>query len=111
MAAKYGKKPTTETAKEAKQELATRGRGRPRKNERVMTPEEVRKKIQVSALLNVLHDVALKGKAISKERLKAIELLLKKAIPDLKAIELTGDTDQPLQIIMHTNVERQLDQD
>jgi hypothetical protein len=76
-----------------------------------MHPDEVRKKIQVSSLLNELHKVAMGEKTIDKERLKAIEILLRKAIPDLKAVELSGNADEPLKIIFNTNVERKLDQD
>lgn len=108
---KWSKEPKTQAAREAKELVERPKRGRPPKRSRVMSPEEVRRKIQVSELLNVLHNVALSGKPIEKERLRAIEILLKKAIPDLKAIELSGNEDQPVKIILNTNVKRHLDQD
>lgn len=51
--------------------------------------DDVRRKIQVSQLLNVLNDQALgKSEDLSAARLKAIEILLKKSLPDLSAIQL-----------------------
>ncbi|MDR7094142.1 hypothetical protein [Hydrogenophaga laconesensis] len=51
--------------------------------------EDVRRKIQASQLLNVLQDHALNdGSEISMSRLKAIEILLKKSLPDLSAIQI-----------------------
>lgn len=53
--------------------------------------EDVRRKIQVSQLLNVLQDHALtEGKEISMSRMKAIEILLRKSLPDLTSMALTG---------------------
>lgn len=51
--------------------------------------EDVRRKIQVSQLLNVLQDHALSGESeISLSRMKAIEILLRKSLPDLSAIQI-----------------------
>lgn len=59
--------------------------------------EDVRSKIQASQLINVLQNHALKGgKAIPATRLKAIEILLKKSLPDLSSVELTGPNGGPL---------------
>lgn len=53
--------------------------------------EDVRKKIQASQLINVLQDHALNGDSeISASRMKAIEILLRKSVPDLSAITLSG---------------------
>lgn len=52
--------------------------------------EDVRRKIQVSQLLNVLNAQAL-GTAeneLTPVRLKAIEILLRKSLPDLSSIQL-----------------------
>jgi hypothetical protein len=61
---------------------------------------EVRSKIQASQLVNVLQEHALTGKGeISPTRLKAIEILLRKSIPDLTAVALTGaDGEGPVQV-------------
>lgn len=51
--------------------------------------DDVRRKIQASQLLNVLQDHALTGVGdISITRLKAIEILLRKSLPDLSAVQI-----------------------
>lgn len=53
--------------------------------------DDVRRKIQVSQLINVLTDHALTGQGeFSMSRMKAIEILLRKSLPDLSSVELTG---------------------
>jgi hypothetical protein len=61
--------------------------------------DDVRKKIQVSQLINILQDHALTGEGeLPPTRMKAIEILLKKSIPDLSAVELSGDPDAPVEL-------------
>lgn len=63
--------------------------------------DEVRTKIQASQLINVLQNHALDkkgGKELSSSRLKAIEILLRKSVPDLSAITLEGDPQNPVQV-------------
>ena len=61
--------------------------------------DDVRKKIQASQLVKVLQDHALTGKGeIPPTRLKAIEILLKKSVPDLQAITLSTDPEHPLEL-------------
>lgn len=60
--------------------------------------DDVRAKIQASQLVNVLQKHAL-GKdesEMSPSRLKAIEILLRKSVPDLSAVTLSGDENNPL---------------
>jgi len=54
--------------------------------------DDVRKKIQASQLINVLQNYALGTSAaeIPVGRLKAIEILLRKSVPDLSQMALTG---------------------
>ena len=60
--------------------------------------EDVRKKIQVSQLLNVLQNHALGvDEELSPTRMKAIEILLRKSLSDLSSIQLTGDSDKPIE--------------
>lgn len=62
--------------------------------------DEVRAKIQASQLINVLQNHALgKIEELSPSRIKAIEILLKKSIPDLSSVEITGDEDNPIQTV------------
>ena len=59
--------------------------------------DEVRARIQVSQLLNVLQEHALTGSTeISQTRMKAIEILLRKALPDLSSMEMTGNDGGPI---------------
>ena len=63
--------------------------------------DDVRTKIQASQLINVLQNHALGiGAEVSASRIKAIEVLLRKSIPDLQSVELTGPEDGPVQIQM-----------
>lgn len=60
--------------------------------------DDVRAKIQASQLVNVLQNHALGSDEteMSASRLKAIEILLRKSLPDLTAIEHSGDSENPL---------------
>jgi hypothetical protein len=63
--------------------------------------EDVRKKIQVSQLLNVLQNHALGvTEDLSPTRMKAIEILLRKSMPDMASVTVSGDSEQPLQHIV-----------
>jgi hypothetical protein len=63
--------------------------------------EDVRKKIQVSQLLNVLQNHALgETEDLSPTRMKAIEILLRKSMPDMASVTISGDSDQPLQHVV-----------
>lgn len=58
----------------------------------------VRAKIQATQLINVLQNHALGEAAeeLSASRLKAIEILLRKSVPDLQSIQMSGDSENPL---------------
>jgi len=67
------------------------------------TPEKVRERIQTSMLINRLSDHALGKTEMSATQVRAAEILLKKAVPDLTSTELTGEiginhdvTDKPM---------------
>ena len=62
--------------------------------------DQTRSAIQTSQLVNRLQDYALgKVAEIETGRLKAIEILLRKTLPDLSAVTLSGDEDNPLKTI------------
>lgn len=62
--------------------------------------DEVRAKIQASQLVNVLQNHALGiTEELSASRIKAIEVLLRKSIPDLQAVEITGEDGGPVQTV------------
>ena len=50
----------------------------------------VRDKIQASQLVNRLTQCAMGEVELTSQQIKAIEILLSKTIPDLKAVEVTG---------------------
>lgn len=58
--------------------------------------EDVRRKIQASQLINRLTDHALGEADLSNTQVRAIEILLKKIMPDLSAIEHSGDAENPM---------------
>ena len=53
--------------------------------------DEVRAKIKASQLVTHLQAVALGEKEVTSESLRASEILLRKVLPDLKAIEHSGE--------------------
>jgi hypothetical protein len=59
--------------------------------------DDVRAKIQASQLVNRLTDHALGAVELSSSQVRAIEILLKKTIPDLQSVELTGLDGGPVQ--------------
>lgn len=61
--------------------------------------EDVRLKIQVSQILNVLQNHALGTLTeLAPTRLRAIEILLKKTLPDLVNLEASGPDGGPIQV-------------
>jgi len=67
--------------------------------------EAQRAKIKTTKLLLRLQDNALGEIELSKERIRSIEILLKKTIPDLSSVTVAGDKANPLSVIV-TGVER-----
>lgn len=53
--------------------------------------EMVREKIKASQLINRLTDHALGDVELSATQVKAIEVLLRKSLPDLSAVAIGGD--------------------
>lgn len=64
---------------------------------RVRHQDEIRTKIQASQLINVLQNHALgQTEELSASRLKAIEILLKKTLPDLSQVQGAGEDGEHL---------------
>jgi hypothetical protein len=63
--------------------------------------EQTRAAIQTSQLVNRLQGFALADPdiEIDASRLKAIEILLRKSLPDLSSVTLTGDPDDPIRVV------------
>jgi len=66
--------------------------------------DEVRAKIQASVLIGLLESHAMGETELSASRIRAIELLLKKSIPDLQSVELTGNSEEPVTMKIITGI-------
>lgn len=62
--------------------------------------DEVREKIQTSQLVNRLTDHVLNGAEMSKTQVSAAVALLKKTLPDLQAVEHSGDAQNPVRVVL-----------
>ena len=60
--------------------------------------EDVRRKIQSSQLINRLTNHAIGEIDLTPTQIKAIEILLRKSIPDLAAVQLSGDNENPVSL-------------
>ncbi len=61
-------------------------------------PDEVRKRIQTSQLLNRLNNHAISEKPLmDSSQIQAANILLRKVLPDLAATTIQGDADNPVQ--------------
>lgn len=61
--------------------------------------EETRKKAQASQLVNRLRDHVLGKVEMTSTQVAAANILLKKTIPDLSSVTVSGDEDNPVQIL------------
>ena len=61
---------------------------------KVQHDDETRRRIRTTQLLNRLKKHALGKLDLAPTQVKALEILLKKALPDLQAVEITGQIDQ-----------------
>jgi hypothetical protein len=66
---------------------------------RKMHQDDVRAKIQTSQLINRLESHALGEVELSATQIKAIEVLIRKTLPDLSSVELKGDPDNPIETV------------
>lgn len=61
-----------------------------------------REKIKAAQLINRLTDHALGLIELSATQVKSIEILLKKVLPDLQAVTVGGNEDNPLTVTFRT---------
>lgn len=61
-----------------------------------MLIEEAREKIKTTQLINRLQDHGLGEVEMSATQVRAIEILLKKRVPDLQAVTHSGDPENPI---------------
>jgi hypothetical protein len=62
-------------------------------------PEEHRSKIRTTQLLNRLELCALGEVIMTPEQIRATEICLRKALPDLSAVEMAVETQQPFALL------------
>jgi hypothetical protein len=61
--------------------------------------ELCRAKIETSKLIRLLMDNALQGKELDSVRQKSVEILLRKALPDLASVEMAIENAQPFAVL------------
>jgi hypothetical protein len=71
------------------------------------TPDEIREKIQGSQIINRLSKHVMGDVEMTPSQVNAAKTLLGKVIPDLKAVEHSGNPDNPLNH-QHNVVERRI---
>jgi hypothetical protein len=64
----------------------------------------IRDKINAGILVERLTECALGQLELTSQQMKAIEILLKKSVPDLSSVEMTGDADAPILLKVITGV-------
>lgn len=64
----------------------------------------IRDKIQAGLLVERLTECALGSLELTSQQMKAIEILLKKSVPDLSSVEMSGDPDAPVIMKVITGV-------
>jgi hypothetical protein len=67
---------------------------------KIKIDDKTREKIRTSQLLNRLNDHVFGDTEVSQTQMKAIEILLRKSLPDLSAVELSGNEDRPLKMVV-----------
>jgi hypothetical protein len=61
------------------------------KRKMLFHPDYVREKIRASQLINRLHKCAFGEISLTRTQLRAIEILLRKSMPDLAAVEIRSE--------------------
>jgi hypothetical protein len=64
-----------------------------------MLIEEARKKIQTTQLINRLQKHVDGEVELTATQVSAANILLKKSVPDLASVQLTGDEDNPVHLV------------
>ena len=67
---------------------------------KVRHDDETRRRIQTSQLINRLENHVLNATDMSSTQLRAAEILLRKSLPDVSAVELSGDDAGPMKMVI-----------
>lgn len=63
---------------------------------RIKHDDATRERIRTSQLLNRLHQCGLEDLELKNSQVKAIEILLRKSLPDLSNVEISGKGGGPI---------------
>lgn len=67
--------------------------------------ESTRNKIQAALLIKRLHDhVVADAPILDASQVNAAKALLNKVLPDLTAVEMSGDPDRPVKHVVETHI-------
>ena len=72
----------------------------PARTRKVKHDDFTRQKIRTTQLVNRLEKHALGEIAMEPTQVRAIEVLLRKSLPDLSAVTLSGDKENPVSMIV-----------
>ena len=72
----------------------------PARTRKVKHDDFTRQKIRTTQLVNRLEKHALGEIAMEPTQVRAIEVLLRKSLPDLSAVTLSGDEDKPIRTVI-----------
>lgn len=61
--------------------------------------DEMRRRIKCTLLLKKLEDHALGGEEMTQTQIRAAEIVLKKAVPDVSSVTISGDPENPLRSV------------
>jgi hypothetical protein len=64
----------------------------------------IRDKINAGLLVEQLHSCAMGEIELTSQQMRAIEILLKKSVPDLSSVELSGNDSAPMVMKVITGV-------
>ena len=67
---------------------------------KVRHDDETRRRIQTSQLINRLENHVLSNTEMSSTQLRAAEVLLRKTLPDVSSVEMTGEDSGPIKMVI-----------
>jgi hypothetical protein len=70
------------------------------RSRKVRHDDETRRRIQTSQLINRLENHVLSNSEMSSTQLRAAEVLLRKTLPDVSAVEMTGEDNGPIKMVI-----------
>ena len=73
---------------------------------KIFHDEDTRARIQASQIINRLQSHVDGTVELSATQIKAAEILLRKRLPDLATLQISGDPQNPMQIVITTGVPR-----